>query len=384
MINSSADDNFVFDRRKAGATVKLTVSREPLFDALQKVTTIIGARSTLPILVNVLLEADGETLALTTTDLEIRIRTEIAAKVGQPGRTTLPAKTLFNVVRELPGEEVSIDAGENHQIRLESGASTYRLNGMATDDFPKPTPVVCLRGITLPQADLARMMSLVSYAASTDDSRKMLNGVHFKIAESAFTTVATDGKRLALVEKMVETRVGDDGEAIIPSKAAAELQRLLGKEGDAVIEIGESQASFQMGRTHMVTKLVEGTYPNYRQVIPTSFSKKIEIAAGTFSAALRRVSLVVSETSPFVKFSLSQNAIELHAESAEKGESKESLAIEYVGQELAISFNPLYLTAPFRVLDADKVHLQINDGFSPVALSAGEGFLYVIMPMRQK
>ncbi len=364
--------------------MKLTVSRELLFDALQKVTTIIGARSTLPILVNVLLEADGESLALTTTDLEIRIRTEIAAKVGQPGRTTLPAKTLFNVVRELPGEEVSLDAGENHQIRLESGASTYRLNGMAADDFPQPTPVVCLRGITLPQADLARMMSLVSYAASTDDSRKMLNGVHFKIAESAFTTVATDGKRLALVEKMVEARVGDDGEAIIPSKAAAELQRLLAKEGDAVIEIGESQASFQMGRTHMVTKLVEGTYPNYRQVIPTSFSKKIEIAAGTFAAALRRVSLVVSETSPFVKFSLSANAIELHAESAEKGESKESLPIEYAGQELAISFNPIYLTAPFRVLDADKVHLQINDGFSPVALSAGEGFLYVIMPMRQK
>jgi DNA polymerase-3 subunit beta len=364
--------------------MKLTIARDQLFESLQKVTTIIGARSTLPILANVLLEADGERLCLSTTDLEIRIRTEVTAKVSQPGRTTLPGKTLLNVVRELPGDEVSFEINEGNQIRIESGSSSYRLNGLAPDDFPQPTEMVSLRRIVLPQAELARILGLISYSASTDDSRKVLNGVLFTIAENTFTAVATDGKRLALVEKSIETRTGDDGQTIIPSKGAGELQRLLGKDGDVVLEFGENQASFQIGRTHMSTKLVEGTYPNYRQVIPTSFSKKIELSTETFAAALRRVSLVVSETSPFVKLTFGADSLQLHAESSEKGESKESLPINYAGQELAISFNPLYLSAPFRALDADKMNFQINDGFSPVALSAGDGFLYVIMPMRQK
>lgn len=364
--------------------MKMTIDRDQLFDGLQKVLTIVGARSTLQILGNVMMEANASGLALTTTDLEMRIRTEVPAKVEQVGCTSLPAKTFFNVIKDLPGKEVTIESNESHQVRLESGSVSYRLNGLGVEDFPKAVEFKSIRRWTMPQMDLSRTLALIVYAASTDDSRKNLNGVYFNLVENTFTAVATDGKRLALVEKVMDNCSGDDGGSIIPAKGAGELQRLLGKTGEVAIELGENQGSFSFGSTQMTTKLVEGTYPNYRQVIPTSFSKKIELPTEQISSALRRVSLVVSETSPFIKLTFGENLLQLHAESSEKGEGKESLPINYTGQELMISFNPNYLSAPFRTIDADRINLQINDSYSPVAISVGEGFLYVIMPMRQK
>lgn len=364
--------------------MKLNIAREKLLEALQKVTSIIGTRSTLPILANILIEAEQKKLILTTTDLEIRITTEVEAEVEKEGKTTLPAKKLLSIIRELPGEGVSMDTDDNHRTLINSGSSSFKLLGLIADDFPLPTNISLVRRLIFSQAELARMLSQISYAVSTDDSRKVLNGILFSVKENAFTSVATDGKRLALVEKVLENYNGDEGDAILPAKGGNELQRLLQKEGDVIIDIGENQAAFKLGNTIMTTKLVEGNYPNYRQVIPTSFSKKIEIPTTLFASALRRVSLVVSDTSSYVKLNFNKSSLLLNAMSSEFGESNESIDIEYDGSDISISFNPIYLVDPFKTLDADKMTFQLNDAYSPVALSAGDGFLYVIMPMRNK
>ncbi|OGV39039.1 MAG: DNA polymerase III subunit beta [Lentisphaerae bacterium GWF2_49_21] len=364
--------------------MKISISREKFLDALQKVVSIIGSRSTLPVLANVLIEAGKDKIILTTTDLEIRITTEIECKVEETGKTTLPAKKLLSVIKELPGGDLDLKGDENHHISIQCGKSLFKLLGLAPDDFPQPVSIIPVRTIRLTQLELARIFGQISYAVSIDDSRKVLNGILLSIKENTFTVVATDGKRLALVEKVMEKYEGEEGDSIVPSRSANEIARIIQKEGEVIIEIGENQASFKAGNTVMTTKLVEGNYPNYRQVIPTSFSKKVQIPSAEFSSALRRVSLVVSESSSFVKMTFNKTSLLLHASSSEFGESKESIDIEYGGPELNISFNPIFLSDPFRNIDADKVTLQMNDGYSPVAISGGEGFLYVIMPVRSK
>jgi len=364
--------------------MKLKINRGQFFEGLQMVNPVISARSTIVILGNVLMEAGEDGLSLTATDLDIRVRTVVPAKVEAKGRTSLPAKTISSIVREMPGEEISIEVSGDHQVILESGNSLFRLKGLAPDEYPAPVELVRVREARMSQAELSRILGLTTYSASTDESRKNLNSIMFAIHENTLTTVATDGKRLALVEKVSDNHSGTDGQSIVPIKAANELQRLLGKNGEVILEFGENQASFTFGSTKMITKLTEGTYPNYRQVIPTSFNKSIELNTGDIAAALRRVALVVSDSSPYVKLTFAPDALHLHAQSNEKGESQESLPINYKGTEVAVSFNPNYLIAPFRAIDTDRVNFQINDSYSPVAVSGGDGFLYVIMPMRHK
>ena len=368
-----------------GNKMKFNVIKEDLIDKLQKVTSVIGTRSTLAVLSNVMLEAKNSSLTLTTTDLEVRITAKLEAKVEREGTTTLPAKTLFSMVRGLPGKQIDMECDESHHMQIKSEKSSYNLFGLAPDDFPLPTQFAFVRRITLKQEELVRMLSRISYAASTDDSRKTLNGILFSVKENAFTVVATDGKRLALVEKVAENFSGEDGQSIIPSKSVIEIQRLFaGGNEEVSIELGENQASFSMDGRVLTTKLVEGNYPNYRQVIPTSFSRKIEIPAVAFSAAMQRISNVVSESNSYVRITFASNCIQMKASSTEIGEGAETIDIEYSGPEITVSFNPAFVLAPFKHLDADKMTLQLNDGYNPVALSCGEGFLYVIMPMRNK
>ena len=229
------------------------------------------------------------------------------------------------------------------------------------------------------------MINLISYSVNHDDSRKGINGILFSVAENNFVSVATDGRRLALVEKTMDSFKGEDGDVILPVKSANELSRLLGKTGNVTVDIAEEMITFKLDdSTVMTSKLIEETYPNYKQVVPVSFSRNIELPRETFAAVLRRVSLVVSERSFFIKIFFSHNKLELSATSTDVGESHDSIEIEYDGPETTVSFNPTYLLEPLSKLDSDKFLMKMNDGYSPVALSNEDGFLYVIMPMRNR
>ena len=364
--------------------MKFKINKSEFADKLNRVASLIGPRSTLPVLSNVMMEAINGKLILTSTDLEIRITASLDADIITEGKTTLPAKTLVSMIKGLPGKEISMESDDTHHMKIISEKSSYNLFGLAPDDFPLPTDFSPKRRITVKQDELVRMLGQIAYAASTDDSRKNLNGVLFILSEGIFTVVATDGKRLALVEKNVEISSGEDGQVIIPSKSIHEIQRLFsGGSDDVVIEFADEQASFNMQGRTLTTKLVEGIYPNFKQVIPTTFSKKIEIPKNIFTAALQRISNVVSDNSTFVKFTFDNNAIRMKAASTEIGEGNEIVDIEYSGETVSASFNPIYLLDPFKHLDADNITMQLDDGFNPITLSCGDGFMYVIMPMRK-
>ena len=366
--------------------MKVNVKKDALLKALQKVSNIIANRTTLPVLANVLLEAENGKLTLTTTDLELRITTSVEAEVETAGVTTLPAKRLLGLVSKSKGENMLIESNEKHHSQISCGTANFMILGLTPEDFPVPVEFQPQRSIKMKQPDFARILERISYAVSMDDSRKVLQGILLSVKEGSMTAVATDGKRLALVEKLLdESAAGADGDVIITIKVANEVKRILEKEGEVQMEIGEKQVVFRVNDTVIYSKLIEGNYPNYRQVIPAGFSKKISVPAVDFVDALEIVSIPLSDvSSSFVKVTFTQNKLMFEANS-NVGEGKEYINIDYADQEdISLSFNPQLLADPFKHIGVDNVLVKINDAFSPIALESGDGFLYVIMPMRNK
>lgn len=367
--------------------MKLTIAKDAMLAGLQAVQNVVGARSSLPILSNVLLRATGTTLELTATDLDLTITCQVTATVGKPGATTLPVRRLFSICRELTNLELELESDDKHLATLTSGNSYYRINGLPPDEFPAIPQLSEKKGVGLPQERLRGMMKRTAYAMSTDESRYVLNGLFFNLKEHKLTLVATDGRRLALVEEDVDVPPGSEGEFIVPSKTVTELGRLLTGAGAVDVRYTENQAAFRLQsegqpEVRIVTKLVEGAYPNYRQVIPTETKERIRLVREELLQALRRAEIMTSEKSNSVKLTFAKNNLAITANTPEVGEARESLAVNYKGPDLQIAFNPAYLMDPLRALEVDEVTLDLNDELSPGVLRTEAQFLYVIMPMR--
>lgn len=367
--------------------MKLSIGKDAILSGLQAVQNVVGARSSLPILSNVLLRATGTTLELTATDLDLTITCQVAATVTRPGATTLPVKKLFGICRELTNLELELESDDKHLATLTSGNSFYRINGLPPDEFPAIPQLSEQKGIELPQERLRSMMKRTSFAMSTDESRYVLNGLFFNLKEHKLTLVATDGRRLALVEEDVDVPPGSEGEFIVPSKTVIELGRLLTGAGSVDVRYTENQAAFRLQGegapgVRIITKLVEGAYPNYRQVIPNEVKERVKLVREELLHALRRAEIMTSEKSNSVKLSFSKNNLAITANTPEVGEARESLAVNYKGPDLQIAFNPGYLMDPLAALEADDVTLDLNDELSPGVVRTEAQFLYVIMPMR--
>ncbi len=362
--------------------MKLIVSKEKLVDGLQAVQNVVSSRVTLPILSNTLIRAEAGLLTFVTTDLDVAIQSSVEVEVERPGATTLPAKRLFNIVRELPSTEIELDIDSKNVASLKCGLSKFKINGLDETEFPPMPSFADARNFTLDQKVLKDALKKTSYAISTDEARYVLNGILASFKDEQLTMVATDGRRLALITLELEFPKSHETEVIIPTKAVNELQRLLGDEGEVNIAIGENQAAFDFGHTKLITKLVEGNYPNYRQVIPEETKERIQLERESFHNAVRRVSLLASEKSNSVKLVISKNNIDIMANTPEVGEAVESVPVNYSGREFTIAFNPEFLMAPLRNLPADEVFLELTDEMSPGVIKISSPFLYVLMPMR--
>ena len=367
--------------------MNLTISKEQIINGLQAVQNVVSTRTTLPILSNVLLRAEGERLELTATDLDVTVACGVEAKVKKPGATTVPVKKLFGIVRELPNLDIDIEVDEKHNCSVRSGASFYKINGLSADEFPPLQKFKEDKKVVLSQETLRAMMKKTSFAISTDESRYVLNGNFISLKDHKMTMVATDGRRLALVDEEIDVSESSQGEFIVPAKAVNELNRLLQDKGEVELRYVENQASFTLkdekgSSILIVTKLIEGNYPNYRQVIPAETKERIALVREEFLHALRRAEIMTSEKSNSVKLSFGKNKLEITANSPEVGEAKETLAINYKGPEMAIAFNPKYVIDPLNALSNDEVFLELIDELSPGVLKINGPFLYVVMPMR--
>ena len=362
--------------------MKFTVSREKLLKALQRVNSTIGSRNTLPILGNVLVEATENSVSLTTTDLEIRIMTRLDAEVEVAGATTIPAKRLLALVNNFEDAMVTISSDERHHAEVVCGTSCFKLLGIAPEDFPGAGELNVVRTITFKGADLKRMLGQIIYAITLNDSRKVLHGMLFSMHDNTVTMVATDSKRLAMTERNVENVSGSNGDCIIPLLAAQEIKRQANPQEDVTLEIGEKSARFSTADTVLLTKLIEGNYPNYRQVIPADFKQQIPIATSALLGKIELVQQVLADSTGCVVLNFTDGKLELRAASNEIGEGSAELPVEFSGDPLTASFNPSFLADPLRFADCEIMTFKMNDGFSPVAIDGGDGFVYVIMPMR--
>jgi DNA polymerase III subunit beta len=366
--------------------MNLTISKDKIMDGLQAVQNVVSTRTTLPILSNVLMRAEGDKLELTATDLDVTVSCAVEAKVKKPGSSTVPVKRLFGIVRELPATEIELDIDDKNYCSIHAGASYYRINGLSAEEFP-PTKPKEEKKVLLPQEIVKNMLRKTSFAMSMDESRYVLNGIFFMLKDHKMTMVATDGRRLALVDEEADVSDPSQGEFIVPAKAVNELNRLLQDKGEVEVGYAENQASFLLkdeknSTVLIITKLIEGNYPNYRQVIPSETKERVQLGREEFLHALRRAEIMTSDKANSVKLSFGKNKLEITANSPDVGEARETLAVNYKGPEIAIAFNPKYLIDPLGALTNDEIFFELIDELSPGVMKINGPFLYVVMPMR--
>jgi DNA polymerase-3 subunit beta len=362
--------------------MKFSATKEKLLEGLQQVQNVVSTRTTLPILSNVLLQAKEGAVHLTTTDLDVGVRGSFEANVDKVGATTLPARRLFTIIRELPSSEIAIEVDGKNAASIRSGQSFFKILGLPEEEFPPLPKFENAKVVTMRQKDLHDGLRKTAYAISTDETRYVLNGVLFSFKENKLTLVATDGRRLAMLDIELEFPRSHEAEIIIPTKAVTELQRLLKDDGEVKISVGSGQIAFDLNNTLLVSKLIEGNYPNYKQVIPSEAKERVTLERETFLNSLRRVSLLASDKSNSIKLNFSKNNIEITANTPEVGEARESLPVAYKGRDFSIAFNPEFLMAPLRNLTEDEVFFDLIDEMSPGVLKIQTPFLYVLMPMR--
>jgi len=362
--------------------MKLTIEKLVLLEALQNVQSIVGQRSTLPILSNVLLKAEGDSISLTTTDMEVCVKTSSSADIADAGGTTLPARRFFSICRELPDGQVEIEVDAKDVATIRCGPSFFKLVGLPEDEFP-PLPEFEESSVyTIDQNIFKEMLQKVIYAGSTDETRYILNGALLSFKDEKLTAVATDGRRLALVEQEVEFSEDAQVDLVVPSKTINELIKTLGEEGLLRIRVSETQVAFDFDQILIISKLIEGTYPNFKQVIPAQCEERVAIDRETLLLAARRVALLTDDQTASVRLTFGKNKLELVTNSPEIGEARETIPVKYEGKEISIAFNPGFLMAPLRHLDSDEIFFELSDELSPGVIKTNVPFLYVLMPIR--
>jgi DNA polymerase III subunit beta len=372
--------------------MKFKINRDHFSNGLAQVLNVVGSKATMPILSNVLIEAEKDHISLTTTNLDLGIRCKIKAEVKETGAVTLPVKRLATIVKELPNVDVGFDASPNHQVKLTSGGSNFRIMGIGKEEFPPLPEFGEEKSFTLEQAELTTMLKSVSYAQSSDETRYILNGVYFNFKDGKLSLVATDGRRLALISKEMEVPATSAGSIILPAKTVNELLRMLDKGDKLKISFNERRAAFQINTDrdssglvdsiYLYSKVVEGNYPNYNQVIPKETHQRIKLERELFLQCVHRAALVCSEKSNSVKIKLTSNLLEITAQSPDFGEAHESMAVAYSGPELQVAFNPQFIMDPLRALTKDEVFFELKDEVSPGVFKTLESFICVIMPVR--
>lgn len=362
--------------------MKFVVSKDALLDGVQKIQNVVSPRATLPVLANALVEAGPDGIRLSTTDLEIGVKCQVSAEVEREGATTVPARRLAAIVQKLPSSQIVVECDSKNITTLTCGSSFFKIYGLPREEFPAFPSMQNATSYTLKQSTLRDGLRKTSYAISNDETRYVLNGIYFSFADNKLTMVATDGRRLALFDTDLEFPKSQERDFIVPTKAVNELARLLGEDGEAQIFATENMVFFRLPSSEMHSKLVEGSYPNYRQVIPGEAKERVKIEREALLNTVSRVSLLSSEKAKSVKLTFTKNNLDISANTPEVGEARESLPVAYKGRDMAIAFNPEYLMDPLRNLTDEEIYLDLIEEMSPGVIKINSPFLYVLMPMR--
>ena len=374
--------------------MELVVRKTDLLRELQLFQGIVERKNTIPILANVLIEAEGDQVKMLATDLEVGLRSRCTASVTKSGSLTLPAKKLYEIVKALPETDVRIEENKNG-VKVAADRFDSRMQTLPREDFPTLPDATGSFTATLPRDVLKQMVAKTQFAITGEDTRYFLNGALFIQRPDSMSLVSTDGHRLALIsvprEKTKGKGKGEKGEeeerVILPRKTLLELGRLLAEgEGDIQYERGENHLFFDIGGRLLISRMIDGQFPAFERVIPKNNDKKVEFDRDRLTSAVKRVALLSNERSRAVKFQMDNGKVEIASSSPEFGEAKEVIVVDYSAAPVTICFNAQYVLDFLAVVETDSVSLEFKDEMSQAVMKpvAAENYdyTYVIMPMR--
>jgi DNA polymerase-3 subunit beta len=367
--------------------MKFTISREKLQEGLQAVTAAVPAKTTLPVLANLLVETTDRGIRFSATDLDIAVSTEVSADVEAPGAITIPAKKLSEIARELPPSPVKVSASGEQRVTIECGRSKFKLLGLPRDEFPTFPVVRFNDSWRVKSGELQKLIAHVAFAVSTEESRPILNGVLWELREERMRMVATNGHRLAKMELPVEASSAPPGDLIVPPKALEQIRRLFPAEEELEIARGDNHLGFRSPFTQVFTRLVEGPYPNYEQVIPKDNDRYALADKAAFTSALKRMSVIASDQTHRIKMSFNTGMLKFSVTTPDLGEASDELPINYTGDQLDIGFNATYLLEILRFMPTEQVRLTFKAPeraatIEPEGWDDPAKYLCLVMPLR--
>ena len=367
--------------------MRFTISREKLQEGLAAVTAAVPAKTTLPVLANLLVETTERGIRLSATDLDIAVSTEVSADVESAGSITIPAKKLSEIARELPPSPVKISASGEQRVTLECGRSKFKLLGLPRDEFPTFPSVRFNESFRVKSGELQKLIAHTAFAVSTEESRPILNGVLWELREDKMRMVATNGHRLAKMELPVEASTAPPGDLIVPPKALDQIRRLFPAEEELEIARGDNHLGFRSPFTSVFTRLVEGPYPNYEQVIPKDNDRYCLADKASLISALKRMSVIASDQTHRIKMSFNTGMLKFSVTTPDLGEAQDELPVQYNGDQLDIGFNATYLLEILRYMPTEQVRLTFKAPeraatIEPEGWDDPAKYLCLVMPLR--
>jgi DNA polymerase-3 subunit beta len=367
--------------------MRFTISREKLQEGLAAVAASIPTKTTLPVLANIMVEASEKGIRLSGTDLDIAVTTEVPADVETPGAITIPAKKLSEIAKELPPAPVRIAAAGEQRVTLDCGRSHFKILGLPRDEFPAFPNVKFNESWRIRSGDLQKLISHTSFAVSTEESRPILNGVLWELKPDTMRMVATNGHRLAKMEMPIKSGGAPAADLIVPPKALEQIRRLFPEDEELEIAKGENHLGFRSPFTAVFTRLIEGPYPNYDQVIPKD-NNRVAIADRTaLMSALRRMSIIASDQTHRIRLSFNAGMLKFSVQTPDLGEAADELAVRYTGDPLDIGFNANYLLEILRYIPTEEVRMTFKAPeraatLEPEGWADPASYLCLVMPLR--
>lgn len=368
--------------------MKFSVNKTDFLESLQKVIGVLPAKTTIPVLSNLLLSLEDNELLITGTDLEISVCTMCAVSGEQNGALSIPGKRFFEIIRELPELPITIESDDNFQLTVSNDKGVYKFNGESEEEFPQIAVEDADREIVVDAEKILRMIDKTIFAVSSDELRTTLLGVYFQILPNELRMVATDGHRLSKIVNFDFKGEEDAASAILPTKALQLVSRSLAPKGRVKIALGENHVTFTFDGTTIFTKVIEGKFPNYDRVIPIDNQLQMFVNRDLLSAAVKRVAIFSSQQTHQIKLTISPSSLIVQAEDSDiGGEAKESIPVDYSGEQLDIGYNAAYLLDILRHVDSEDVLFNLKDAGSAAIIKASEqekneDLMMLLMPIR--
>ncbi|MCM8791869.1 MAG: DNA polymerase III subunit beta [Candidatus Omnitrophica bacterium] len=361
--------------------MKIKLQKKDLIYALQKVQGIITTKSTLPIISYILLTTQEDILQINATDLDIGIKCRIPMENIESGGICLPARRFFEIIRELPFDDLEITTKKNNLTNIKTKSCEFKIIGLNPEEFPKLPEFKEGQCVKIKSEILKKAISLTSFAVSLDETRYILNGILLYFYGNNFNMVATDGKRLAIKKEELHESINKEIKIIVPIKAIRELERNLEDTEEVLLVFGKNQIGFELGNINIISRLIEGDFPDYQQVIPVEVPHKVIVNRQLFLGAIRRAALLTTPDYQAVKLEVFKNKLVVSKSTPDIGESYEELSVEYEGKEMLIGFNPDYLIDVFKNLEDENIAFELTESEKPAVIRKSD-YIYIVLPMR--